>query len=332
MDNRIGIGIIGCGRWGQNLIRAFNGLLDARVVIYSNKSNKGRLEELKTIFPLIKSTQNITDVMENPDVDAVVVSTPDATHFDIAKRALKAGKHLFVEKPIALSFDQAKELVASAKSQNKILMAGHIMQYHPAIQWIKERLATGQANPISILSSRIDFGIAAADANLLWSSVIHDVSMIQYLLGSEPKELCVAGSSFNAQKLNDILYINMVFPLNVVGHIHAGFAGPYRERRLILHTTEEIIVFDGVSGHLDLFSRKVSRPGNGYGIREYEKQFGGAKRVELPDLREPLAVECQHFLDCINTNTTPISGGENVLAVMRTITRLDKALKSTGVS
>jgi predicted dehydrogenase len=184
------------------------------------------------------------------------------------------------------------------------------------------------ANPtniVSILSTRIEFGTAKVDSDLLWSTVVHDVSIVQYLLGNEPRKICAVGASLNEEKLKDIIFINLIFPSNVIGHISAGFAGPYRDRRLVLHTTQETIVFDGLNGNLELFTRKTSEANAAYGIREYEKQFGAGQKIEL-NKEEPLKVEGQHFIDCIKMNQAPQSGGENALAVMRTLDKIEKTL------
>jgi len=331
VSDRIGVGIIGCGRWGQNLIRVFNQLSEASVIICCNKSNHDRLDKLQSAYPHIETTQEVNDVLINSRVDAVAVATPDQTHFDIGRQALRAGKHVFIEKPLALSLLQAKDLIDLAESRGRILMTGHIMQYHPAIQWTRQRLAAGQANPVSILSTRVEFGIAKADADLLWSSVIHDVSMIQYILGSEPEQVYAVGASLNDDRLRDILFVNLIFPGGVVGHIYAGFAGPYRERRLILHANSEIVVFDGLTGSLKLFARRASKSGAESGIREYEKQFEAGRSIDLADMQEPLVVECRHFLECVKTNMIPLSGGENALAVMRTLGKIEKVLRKTNM-
>lgn len=322
----ISIAVIGCGRWGQNLIRVFNELQDAQLTACCNKSNDDRLHQLEARYPHIETTHNIYDILASTKVDAIVVATPDQAHFEIAKQALNSGKHVFVEKPLALSIIQAKELVDLAYARSRILMTGHILQYHPAIQWIKERLVSGVSRAISILSNRVEFVIGRAGVDLLWSSVIHDVSVIQYLMGAEPVEICSVGASIHNEGTLDLLFINLLFPKGTIGHIYNGFAGPYRERKLILHTMQEIVVFDGFTGSLELFERHALLANVDAGRREYNKQFDKGHRFEIPDAPEPLKVECQHFLDCIKTNQTPLSGGENALAVFRTLDRIERAL------
>jgi UDP-2-acetamido-3-amino-2,3-dideoxy-glucuronate N-acetyltransferase len=323
----ISIAVIGCGRWGQNLIRVFGDLQDAHLIACCNKSNDEGLRQLKVRYPNIETTHKVPDVLASPRVDAIVIATPDQTHFEFAKQALDAGKHVFVEKPLALSLGQAKELVDLADSRSRVLMTGHILQYHPAIRWIKERLVTEFTSPVSVLSRRVEFGIARGGGDLLWSSAIHDVSVIQYLLQDEPEGICGAGASLNNEGAYDVLFINLLFRGGVVGHIYAGFAGPHRERRLVLHTMREIIVLDGLTGSLELFTRQARLANAEAGMREYNKQFDKGRRLEIPNAPEPLKLECQHFLDCIKTNQTPLSGGEDALAVIRTLDRIERALQ-----
>ena len=324
VDGQIAIAVIGCGRWGRNLVRTFHSLPGARVVACCNKENRERLAQMGAQYPNISTTQNVADILEDPKIDAIVVATPDETHFEIAKLGLTSGKHVFVEKPLALSLEETLELVGYAEAQDKILMAGHILVYHPAVQWIKERIAGGLMNPVSVLSTRVEFGIARADADLLWSSVVHDISVIQFVLGAEPKEMHAIGTSLALGGPHDTLFINLLFPGAVVGHVHAGFAGPYRERRLVVHATNHIAVLDGFTGTLDVFSRV--RPNVSASKREYDKEFDGGVRVELMRSKDPLTVECEHFLDCIRQKMVPLSGGEGAVAVARTLDRIAKQI------
>lgn len=294
------------------------------MVVCCNKENRERLAQMGAQYPDVSTAQNISKVWKDPRVDAVVVATPDDTHFEIAKQGLASGKHVFVEKPLALSLEETLELVRFAEARGKILMAGHILVYHPAVQWIKERISGALIKPVSVLSTRVEFGIARADADLLWSSVVHDISVMQYVFGVEPKEIHAIGMSLATGDPHDTLFINLLFPGGVVGHVHAGFAGPYRERRLVMHASNHIVVFDGLTGTLDVFSR--ARPNVPTGKREYDKQFDGGVRVELMQSKDPLTVECEHFLDCIRRSTVPLSGGEGALGVARTLDRIAKQL------
>jgi predicted dehydrogenase len=294
------------------------------VLACCNKENRERLAQMGTQYPDVTTTQNIAEVWEDHKVDAVVVATPDETHFEIARQGLASGKHVFVEKPLSLSLEETTELVRFAEAQGKTLMAGHILVYHPAVQWIKERISGTLIKPVSVLSTRIEFGVARAGADLLWSSVVHDISVMQYVFGVEPKEIHAIGTSLTPGGLHDTLFINLLFPGGVVGHIHAGCAGPYRERRLVMHASNHIVVVDGVTGALDVFSR--ARLGVSAGEREYDKRFDDGVRVELMRSKDPLTVECEHFLECIRRRTVPLSGGEGALGVARTLDRITKQL------
>jgi len=326
-NNLIRIAVIGCGRWGSNHIRIFNELPETQLVICCDR-DKNRLDDLKIQYPHIEVTSDLKKVLTNQKVDAVIVATtPDETHFEIGKKVLRARKHAFIEKPLALSLKQAKELIDLAKAENKVLMTGHIYQYHPAIQRIKDYIQTREITPVSILSTRIESGIPAnrEDANLLWASAIHDVSIIQYLLGKEPQKVSAIQSSLNTKKMGDILFINLIFPNKVIGHIQAGFAGPYKERKLVIHSPQKILVFDGLTEILEVFSHQDFKRKVRLGSREYDKKFKKIQRIDFKD-EQPLKIECQHFLDCINKNRIPLSGGKNVLKVFRTLSRINNKL------
>ena len=326
-NNLIRIAVIGCGRWGSNHARIFNELPGMQLVICCDR-DKNRLNDLKAQYPHIDVTSDLRKVLASPKVDAVIVATtPDETHFKIGKEVLKAGKHAFIEKPLALSLKQAKELIDLAKVKNKVLMTGHIYQYHPAIKKIKDYIQTKEITPVSILSTRIESGIPAnrEDANLLWASAIHDVSIIQYFLEKEPQKVSAIQNSLNTKKMGDILFINLIFPNKIIGHIQAGFAGPYRERKLVIHSPQKIIVFDGLTEVLEIFSYKNFKKKARIGSREYDKKFKKTQQINFKG-KQPLSIECQHFLDCINNNKTPLSGGENVLKVFRTLSRINNKL------
>jgi UDP-2-acetamido-3-amino-2,3-dideoxy-glucuronate N-acetyltransferase len=328
----IDIAIIGCGRWGQNLIRVFSELPGAQVIACCNKSNHDQLSQLRARYPHLETTQSLRDLLTNPRVDAIVVATPDQTHFEIARQALQAGKHVFVEKPLALSLAHAEELMELAGVQGKMLMTGHILQYHPAIRWMKERIEGGVVGPVSIRSTRIDVGVARPDASLLWSSAIHDVAVIQYLLGEEPEQLTAVGTSLNGSGLCDILFVNLSFRGGGNGHITASFSGPLCARELVLQTTQEAIVFDGAAESLRLFPRQAVSADREPGRCGRQASVEQGIQPNIPDLQEPLKIECQHFLECIRSNRVPLSGGDRALAVMRTLDRIERSLNSANVT
>ncbi len=318
----INVAVVGCGRWGRNLVRVFASLEGARLAACCNSRDAGRLDELRSLYPGVETTQDFARVLDDPGVDAVVLATPDPTHFEMGRRALVSGKHLFVEKPMALSLAEAEELVELAEARGRVLMTGYVMLYHPAVRWLKGEIEAGSITPRSVLSTRVDFGVGRADADLLWSSAIHDVSIVQHLLDAEPEEVHAVGSSLGGGAA-DTLFANLAFPGGAVAHVWAGFAGPARERRLVLHSEQAVVSFDGVTGGLKVFRRAG---GGAAGGRDYDRQFAEDAGA-APAPGEPLGLECRDFIDAITNNGSALAGGRKALAVIRTLDRLERALQ-----
>lgn len=300
------VGVVGCGRWGRNLIRVFNELSDSNLVACCNLNNEERLNNVKGQYPHVKTTHNLDDILRDEDIDAVVVATPDETHFNIGMEALRSNKHVFIEKPLALTLEEASELVATAEDKKRILIAGHVMLYHPAIQKIKQRLQTHKIKCIQ--STRLDSERSRPGSDLIWSSVIHDVSIINYLIERETLAISSIGTSLNKEKPYDMVFVNIMFSDTIIANIYASFVGPGKKRELIVYSEDETITFDGSTGKLATYARR-----------------GGEKALSIGD-GEPLKIECQDFLDCINSGVTPLAGGGNTLQVMTILKDIEESL------
>jgi UDP-2-acetamido-3-amino-2,3-dideoxy-glucuronate N-acetyltransferase len=324
----INVAVIGCGKWGTNLIRVFHELSDSNLVACCNLSNEGRLCKLKEQYPRIKVTQNLDNILDDQNITAVVIATPDNTHFDIGMKALKANKHTFVEKPLATSFQQTLELVKVAKKKGKVLMVGHIMQYHPAIKKIKERILNSKLK--SIQSTRLDLGGIKPNGNNVWSSIIHDVSIIHYLLECAPQTVSAIGTCLNDVKFCDIIFVNLSFPNRVIANIYYSSINPSKERKLIIHCDEEIMTFDNITERLVTYS-KENVCANIIEGQNYGYLFSEGKELII-DRGEPLKIECQDFLDSINDSTTPLSSCEKVLGVMKILETIEKSIQSENFS
>jgi UDP-2-acetamido-3-amino-2,3-dideoxy-glucuronate N-acetyltransferase len=318
----INVAVIGCGRWGTNLIRVFNELSDSNLVACCNLSNEGRLNRIKEQYPRIKVTQNLNSILSDQNINAVVVAAPDETHFDMGMKALNASKHTFIEKPLAMSYQQALELVRAADRKGKILMAGHIMQYHPAIKKIKARILPGKLK--SIQSTRLDSGGIKPNSNIVWSSIVHDVAIIDYLLECTPQTVSATGTCLSENKKYDLISVNLRFPNGMIANIYSSFVNPSKERKLNILCEDEIITFDGIVGELKTYSKENGNLGN-IKRQNYEQLFGKGKELFV-DNEEPLKMECQHFLDCISNSITPLSGGEKVLRVMKILEDIERSL------
>jgi len=323
----IGIGVVGCGRWGQNLIRTFAGLSGAKLLACCGHRDEQKLAMVRARHPDVATTQDFNELLSNAEIDAVVIASPDETHFELASRALDAGKHVFVEKPIALDLTEAETLLQKAERGRKVLMTGYVMLYHPAVRWIKRQVDAGIMRPTAVMSTRVDFGIAR-DADLMWSSAIHDVAIIQHLLDQEPEEMQAVYASIGRPGVADMAFANFVFRDGAIGHIRVSFAGPSRERRLVLHAREAIVSFDGTTNAVELYKRNEESRGGEVPSRGYDKLFIREDAVPIEGA-EPLQLECQDFVESIASERIPVAGGRRALGVIRTLDRLKRQANQT---
>lgn len=329
----INLGQIGIGTWGQNLLRNFSGLKDCSLRICCDK-NKAVLEKIKHDYNnKMKVTDNFDALLIDNSLDAVVITTLPATHAHFTIRALSRGKHVFVEKPLALKLEDAREMIKAAKKYKKILMVGHLLLYHPAIQKLKSYIKDGLLGDLHYLySTRVNLGQVRSEENALWSLTAHDISVAIYLLGKKPIRVQATGKSYIRKNIEDVVFLTIEFKGNVIAHIHASWLDPHKVRKFTIVGSKKMAVFDDMES-----SEK---------IRVYDKGFDWGKNygcyetfltlregdIHIPkiDMREPLKLECQHFIDCINKNQKPLSDGENGLEVLSVLDAAQRSLEENG--
>jgi len=302
------IGVIGCGYWGKNLVRNFSQLKDAQIACVADKDSKS-LDLLKVNHPGVNSTLDMRDVIKDPDIDAVVVATPAISHFEVAKLCLDNKKHVFVEKPLALSVEDGEELVRLSKKNKKILMVGHLMEYHPAVRKLKEYIRNGDLGEIYYLySQRVNLGKVRVDENALWSLAPHDISMILFLLDLCPEEVSATGESYLNKKIEDVIWLD-----------------PDKIRKLTVVGSKKMAVFDDMDPDekIKVFDRGVPAE-DALSLR-----FGD---IHIPaiDTTEPLKNECRHFIDCVREGREPLSDGADGLRVLQVLCMAQKSLKAGG--
>ncbi len=308
----INVAVVGCGNWGKNLIRNFEHLELLKAVCDLDKDTLGKIKKQS---PKVMATSHFEDILENPDIHAVVISTPSHTHFGLAKASLLAQKHVYVEKPIATSTRETQELFTLSEYVERILMVGHLMLYHPGINRLKQLIEEDYLGEIRyIQSDRLNLNPHRADRSVLWDLAPHDLSMIMFLLGHGPdRVVSVHGSQTSADGLVDIAHIEMEFPGGVGGHIHNSWVHPVKQVKLVVRGSEKTAVLDdtisGV-GKLQIFSNT------------------NPPEHILPEYLtiEPLKLECQHFINCIRTGRRPKSDGINGLEVVRILEEAEHRL------
>lgn len=329
----IKIGLIGTGYWGKHHLRTF-AKLDCELVgiadIDISKESLAREYSIKFFTDYKKLLKK---------VEAVSIVTPPSTHFSIAKKALKKGKHVFIEKPFVFEKRQATELISIAEKQKKVLMIGHIYLYHPAIAELKKLLLSGElGNVYYIISQRLNLGIVRSDVNSLWNFAPHDLSILLYLLGELPTEVSCQGQSYLQKNIEDITFVTLRFPDNILAHIILSWLHPAKIRELTLVGSRKMAVFDDVdqASQLKIYDKGVDiqnlekdQTWANFGEFKMKTRFGDILTPIL-DSREPLEFELSQFLECIKNGNKPRSDGESGLHVLSILQAASKSLKKGG--
>jgi len=315
------VAVIGCGYWGANLVRIFF-QAGSLVAVADDVDAVAQGAAATTGVPV----RSVTDLLADPDVDAVVVATPAATHAQLAIDALDAGKHVFVEKPLALHVSDAERVVDAAQRAGRILMVGHLLRYHPAFVALQTLVAEGELGRLRyIYSNRLNFGRFRRVENILWSFSPHDISMILSLVGSEPDEVSAVASSYLQENVADVTTTHLSFPGGEGAHVFVSWLHPYKEQRLVVVGDQAMAVFDdGLPWNqkLRLYAHQVTwRDGMPEAFR------ADGRDLELT-AEEPLARECRHFLDSITAGTPPLTDGEEGLRVLRVLEAAETSISA----
>ncbi|HEV7177407.1 MAG TPA: Gfo/Idh/MocA family oxidoreductase [Solirubrobacteraceae bacterium] len=324
-DGRLSIAIAGLGYWGPNLARNFAAIEGCDLAWCCDASEAARAR-LAGQYPSARFTDDLAEVLADPDVDAVVLATPVPTHAELAVRVLESGKHCFVEKPLGQSVAEAQLAVDAAQSTGKTLMVGHLLEYHPAVQKLKELGDSGELGEIYyIYGNRLNLGKVRADENALWSLGAHDVSVLLYLADEEPHEVVARGESYVRDGVDDVVFCFLRFPSGLSAHLHLSWLDPHKERRFTIVGSKRMATFDDMAleGKLTIYDKSVEETARGYG--EYITRSGDIFSPRIPNL-EPLRVECEHFVRCVRTGERPRSDGETGLRVVRVLEELQQSL------
>ena len=317
------IAVIGAGYWGKNLVRNFWELGALSTVC---DAGIDRLQVFKSKYPDIKTTSSFKEVLKDEDIKGVVIATPAVHHYQMTKEALLSHKDVFVEKPLALKISEGEELVSLAKEQKRILMVGHILQYHPAVIKLKEMIEAGELGKIQyIYSNRLNIGKLRTEENILWSFAPHDISVILMLLNEEPIRVTAFGGRYITEGVYDTTLTTLEFKNGIRGHIFVSWLHPYKEQKLIVVGTKAMAVFDDVSKEkLFIYPHKIDYIGGKIPIAQKVEYYN----IPLEN-KEPLKEELKHFIECINERKQPQTDGEEGLRVLRILEKAERYLSSS---
>jgi len=322
------VAVAGLGYWGPNLARNFSALPGCEVAWLCDASDEA-LERIGRQHPGARQATDLAEVLADDTVDAVVLATPVPTHADLAVRVLESGKHCFVEKPLATDVADAERAVAAADRAGRLLMVGHLLEYHPGVGLLKEIADSGELGDLHyVYSHRLNLGKLRADENALWSLGAHDVSVLLYLLGEEPSEIEARGESYMRPGVEDVVFCFMRFPSGRAAHMHLSWLDPHKERTLTVVGSKKMATFDDmdIERKLTVYDKGFDETAEGYG--EYITRSGDIWSPRIPS-REPLRIECEHFLEAIRTGAKPRSDGASGLRVVRVLETAQAALEAS---
>jgi predicted dehydrogenase len=327
VSDPVGIGMAGAGRWGRHLLRNF-ATLPASDLRWICDADDAVLAERAAGLPTARPTTDFDDLLADPELEAVVLATPVPTHHDLARRALEAGKHVFVEKPMTFSAAEARDLREVVQRTGRTLMVGHLLRYHPGVVKLRELIEAGELGDVRyVYGNRVNLGTIRPDENALWSLGVHDVSVVLHLLGDEPDEVSARGECYVRPNVQDVVFGYIHFPGGQIGHLHLSWLDPDKLRRMTVVGTRKMVVFDDMEP-----DRKVTVHDKGE-IRMPEGAISthtGDVWSPRIDMTEPLRIECEHFLECVRTGAEPRTGVEEGVRVVEVLEAMQRSLERGG--
>lgn len=329
----INVGIVGCGYWGPNLIRNLNNLSGCKVKTICD-TDLDRLSHMQKLYPGAEITEEFDAIIQDTEVNAVVIAVPVFLHYKFAKKSLEAGKHTFIEKPMASSSAECEELVAIAEKKNLTLMVGHTFVYCSAVRKIKEIMDSGELGELLYISSRrLNLGLYQKDINVAWDLAPHDISIILYLLGESPVAVNCQGKSHLGQNREDVTNMTIDLANGKFAMIQSSWLDPVKIREMVFVGTKKMLVYNDLEPieTIKIYDKRVEKPPHYDTFAEfhYSYHYGDmySPRIEST---EPLKVECQHFLDCVETGEKSYSSGVEGLKVVQVLEASDNSLKENG--
>jgi len=327
--------VIGCGYWGPNLVRNFFSLSDCDVKSVCDIDTK-RLDHIKSLYPRIHTSKEYTGIINDPDIEAIAIATPVRFHYEMAKLSLENRKHTFIEKPMASSVAECKDLIEIAKKNKLILMVGHTFIYSTPIQKIKQIFDSGELGKIQYIScKRLNLGLFQKDINVAWDLAPHDISIILHLMGDMPESINCQGKAHVNPSIEDVTCMTLNFRDNGLAIIQSSWLDPNKVREITFVGTKKMLVYDDIEPNekIRIYDKSVDIPPHYDTFAEFQYSYHyGDMHCPYMKLTEPLRVECQHFIDCIKNKSTPLSNGEEGLKVVQVLEYASESLNKNGAN
>lgn len=328
----VSVGVVGCGYWGPNLVRNFE-QLDECCVAHVCDQVRSNLDKIKARHPFVPVTKRYDDLLQDRDLDAVVIATPVGTHFELAGRAIMAGKHVFVEKPLAASSHEAGELVRMADQRGVVLMVGHTFRFSSPVIKVKELISSGEIGDVFyVTSSRVNLGIHRHDVSVVWDLAPHDLSILSYWLEEEPLEISACGRDCVDGAKPDVAFLHMRFPSGVVAQLQLSWLSPMKLRRTVVVGSNKMLVYDDTEPveTIKIFDHGVDfREPESFGEFQMSYRTGDINSPRL-DAYEPLLAEVGHFVDCVRTGEKPLTDGRDGARVVAALEAAEASLGNGG--
>jgi predicted dehydrogenase len=326
------VGVIGCGYWGPQLIRNFSEMPEAALAGVAD-SSPDRLQYVRQRYPGVPVYQDYRELLET-DVDAVVIATPIETHFALAREALRAGKHVLVEKPLALSVADAASLIGIARVMDRTLMSGHTFLYNPAVVELRRLVQSGELGRIFYVdAARLSLGLFQRHVNVIWDLAPHDISILLYVLGTSPVAVSARGSSCVRSTVHDVAYVEVQFEGGISAQLHVSWLDPAKVRRITVVGDRKMAVYNDVSlaEKIRIYDKGVEPPPTD-NFGEFQLSYrNGQITIPYVPWQEPLRTECEHFVECIQSGTTPLTDGYQGLAVVAVLEAANQSLVNGGL-
>lgn len=326
------VAVVGIGGWGKNLARNYAQIADANLRYICDLDQK-KLDQAASQYPGTKMTRSFDEMLADPALQAVVIATTGPGHYPLAMKALQAGKDVYVEKPFTLDVAHAEELIAVAEKNQRILMVGHLLEYHPVVVRLRDMIKNGELGQVYyIYAQRLNLGTVRADENALWNFAPHDISVMLYMLGMEPTDVSARGQCYLQKGVEDVVFVTLNFGDKAMAHIQVSWLDPHKTRKITVVGSRKMAVFDDLeaSEKLRIYDKGAQVSTDYDSFAEYVGLRFGDILMPYIKVGEPLRIECNHFLDCVRTRRRPVSDGYDGLRVVKVLDAAQRSLKANG--